>query len=81
MPRTALATYDRLIPYADVTCVPWAALAAALRVESSIYVDGRRQERLDRAEDCDMRARRLAIRAMLTSRPDFVPMVDAAVVS
>jgi hypothetical protein len=64
MPRSALATYDSLIPFADVTYVPWATLAADLRSEALTYSDSRSLRCLDLAEDCDMRAQRRASQIM-----------------
>lgn len=70
----ALATYHRLIPFADVTYVAWPVIAVDLRAEADTadITNGQRQERLDRAEDCDRRARvRAHVRAQLAALPDF----------
>jgi hypothetical protein len=58
---TALQTYERLVgAYGDDRTAPvsWSTLAVDLRAEASRYSDQRAQERLDRAEECERRARK-----------------------
>lgn len=72
---TALARYEQAVRNFAPTGAFWAGIASALRVEAETFTGGLRQKRLDRADDCDARARRAQLATAMLRMPDFVPMV------
>lgn len=59
---TALQTYERVVGLADAApdgYYAWDYLASILRAEAARYSDQRAQECVDRAEDCEYRARKV----------------------
>ena len=62
--HSALARYESLLTVDHGTVDSWTALAGALRAEAAAlpaFSDWRRK-RIDRAEDCEARALRIALR-------------------
>jgi hypothetical protein len=85
----ALALYDQAVAQFAPTGAHWLTYAALLRAEAARFTGDQARRRIDRAVDCEARARRGAqieavregVRAALAAKADFVTDAQPAVAS